>query len=110
MRLETSRHGTRIFSTPSSVAATLCRFLKLIILLISAAVGGTDCESVLQSLIWFGFLGVLDKDSFELQFAYDIDYNPVRALSLPVEEGRRFPHSFDAASVFRISAHIFPTK
>ena len=43
--------------------------------LISAAVGDTDCESALQSLIWFGFFGVLDRDSGEQQFAYDTGYN-----------------------------------
>lgn len=43
--------------------------------LISEAVGDTDCKLALQLLIWFGFLGVLDRDSVEPQFAYDIGYN-----------------------------------
>ncbi len=43
--------------------------------IISDAVGADDCKKAFQLLIWFGFLGVLDKDSTEPQFAYDIGYN-----------------------------------
>ena len=43
--------------------------------LISEAVGDTGFEEALRTLIWFGFLGVLDKENDKQQFAYDIGYN-----------------------------------
>lgn len=40
-----------------------------------------EVEEVLKLLVWFGFLGVQDKDSDRPKFAYEVRYNIDKLLT-----------------------------